>query len=151
MFILPPSICGCSYGWKWWQLQEHRTLPSVYKKCTANKIYIGKPFGFKVAFVICHTKKPETHYPSQLYGGYSKILPKYKMKSLNPAVQISLPHKLVVRSDKKFSSNNFENNSYTMQLTEWVTKLKATRLITLYCGNYNNGTTTILEITAQDL
>lgn len=72
------------------------------------------------------------------------------MRSLNPAVQISLPHNLVVSSDGKFSSNNFETNSYMMQLTERVTKLKATRLITLYCGNYNNGTT-ILEITAQDL
>lgn len=56
------------------------------------------------------------------------------MKSLNPAVQISSPHNLVVRSDVKFSSNNFENNSCMMQLTKLITKLKVTRLITPYCG-----------------
>lgn len=53
-----------------------------------------------------------------LWKDYSKIFWKYKMKSLNPSVQISSPHNLVVRSDVKFSSNNFESNSCTMQPTE---------------------------------
>lgn len=149
MFVLLPSICGFSYCWKQWQLQEHRSVLSVTKKGTQNK---RNTIWFQSHLYNMPKKKPEaTLFLQTLWTDYSKTLPEHKIKSLSAAALISSPHNLEARSDVRCSSNHSEGNSYMMHLTQLITKLKATALITSHCGNQNNGTTTILQIAAGDL
>lgn len=48
----------------------------------------GISFSFTAAFIVCQTKKPERHCSSKLHEDYSKTLPTYKIKSLNPPAQL---------------------------------------------------------------